>query len=352
MRVLLDTSPINTEHGIRGIGVYTRTLAEALENLEGVEVIRSAALQKNSKPIVDLIHYPFFDFFFTTLPLFRRAPTIVTIHDVIPLKYPKNYPAGIKGSIRSKIQQFNIKTVQAIITDSRHSKNDILKYFQIPSEKIHVVQLAANPTIQRPTNKEIQNVLDKYQLPEKYVLYVGDINFNKNIPQLIKSIRYLPSDIHLVCLGKNFREQEIHEWEVIEQQIALSDVRERVHFMPSILSEATIELSAIYSGAQAYIQPSIDEGFGLPILEAMICKTPVVCTELGSLPEVAGVYAFYSSDSSAEALSEATKRAISQTKKARSEFVEDAFKWANQFSWQKTALDTRAVYEKVIQSTK
>ncbi len=348
MRVLLDTSPINTAHGIRGIGVYTRTLAEHLEELEGVELIRSATLHKGEKPKVDIIHYPFYDFFFTTLPLRRAAPTVVTIHDVVPLKYPEEYPAGIKGTIRAKVQNYSLASVDAIITDSMHSKNDIISYLNVPAEKIHVVQLAANPSIKEATPKVISMVRRDHNLPKKYILYVGDINFNKNIPQLIKSVKYLPHNVHLVCLGKNFKPQDIPEWKLIEQQIALSNVRDRVHFVSTVLSEANEELSALYSGSLAYIQPSIDEGFGLPVLEAMMCKTPVVCTKLGSLPEVAGTYAFFSDDASAESLAETIEDALSMSKTEREAYVQTAFNWAKQFSWHKTALDTKAVYQKVI----
>lgn len=348
MRILIDTSPITNAHAIRGIGMYTRILAAYLDSLEDTTVIRSATLAKDEQIEIDLIHYPFYDFFFDTLPLVKRAPTVVTIHDVIPLKYPKVYTPGLKGYFRSKKQQFALRNVNAVITDSVHSKNDIMKYLGIPSFKIHVVPLAANPELEHVGRVKVSQIREKYSLPNTYILYVGDINYNKNIPQLIKSLKYLPEHIQLVCVGKNFTQQEIPEWQKIEQQIALSNVSDRIIFLSQIFGGANADLSAIYSGAKAYVQPSIDEGFGLPILEAMICETPVVCTKLGSLNEVAGIYAEYSNGETAEELAAAILKIVELNPEERKRTTDKAKLWAKQFSWEKTAMDTRAVYEKIL----
>lgn len=345
--VLIDTSPMNSGHSIRGIGAYTRHLTNELKNRYDLTTITSSEYSTfKDKPKIDLIHYPYFDLFYPTLPLNITKTTVVTIHDVIPLKFPEFYLPGIKGKINFERQKLLLKNVNAVITDSHSSKKDIVEYLGIAEQKIHVIYLAANPELKSSSETEIKKVAKKYNLPKKYVLYVGDINYNKNIPQLIKMVKFLPGDIDLVCVGSNFREQDIPEWRWIETQVALSDVSRRVHFLTEILTDSIEELSAIYSGAVCYIQPSLWEGFGLPILEAMQCRTPVVSSNLGSLPEIGGEYANYSEPKAEEMATMATD-VLNWSKTKRLELTRSAYAWSQSFSWQKTADQTIEVYNKI-----
>lgn len=346
--VLMDTTPLNSAHSIRGIGTYTRLLTSQLENFENLKLLRSSVYNSGKpKSKIDLIHYPFFDLFFPTLPLNIHKPAIVTIHDVIPLRYPEYYPLGIKGKINFERQKLALKRISAIITDSHSSKKDIMNYLGIADQKIHVIYLAANPDLQAQNETEVLKITKKYNLPKKYLLYVGDINYNKNIPQLIKVLKFLPSDIHLVCVGKNFSEQDIPEWQWIETQLALSDVENRVIFLTDILTDSAEELSALYSGAECYVQPSLWEGFGLPVLEAMQCRTPVVSSNQGSLPEIGGEHAVYC-EPKAEALAENIQNVLDWSKTKRLEVTRAAFAWSQSFSWQKTAEQTIEVYKSII----
>lgn len=347
MRVLIDTSPLNSGHAIRGIGTYTRELVEHLEQLDEVEIVRSTILGEGEKAKADITHYPFFDLFFNTLPMAFSRPTVVTIHDVIPLKFPEQYPPGVKGKIRFEKQKMALRTANGIITDSNASKQDIEKLLGISEDKIHVVYLAANPDLKAQKEAVIKRVKKTYDLPNKYVLYVGDINYNKNIPQLIKMVKYLSDDIHLVCLGKNFVEQDIPEWNWIETQLALSNVTDRVKFITNVLTDSDDDLAAIYSGAQCYVQPSLYEGFGLPVLEAMQCRTPVVSTKVSSLVEVAGDHAVYTGPEAAE-LAKGVEEVLSWTKTKRAEKIRAAYKWSQIFSWKKTAKDTFSVYKNIL----
>src|SRR5690606_1045908 len=95
----------------------------------------------------DLVHYPYFDLFFATLPLFRTRKTVVTIHDVIPLRYPEKFPSGLRGALSLYKQKVALSTVDAIITDSQSSSKEIQKLLGVPSHKIHPVLLAANENI-------------------------------------------------------------------------------------------------------------------------------------------------------------------------------------------------------------
>src|SRR5690606_34821650 len=108
---------------------------------------------------------------------------------------------GIKGKLRFEKQKLALKTASGVITDSESSKTDIIERLGIPAEKVHVVYLAANPNLVAQKDAVIGKILKRYQLPKEYLLYVGDINYNKNIPQLIKMVKFLPENLHLVCVG-------------------------------------------------------------------------------------------------------------------------------------------------------
>ncbi|MEA2056913.1 MAG: glycosyltransferase family 1 protein [Patescibacteria group bacterium] len=345
MKVLLDTSPLADANALRGVGMYTRSLAEYLEKEENIKVKRSGDKDKDFQP--DLIHYPFFDLFISTLPLVKSKPTVVTIHDVIPLLYPKQYEPGLKGTIKLKKQKLALNTVKAVITDSKTSKRDIHQHLGVPIDKIHVVYLAANPKLKKPEKKIVNKVIKKYQLPEKYILYVGDINYNKNLPQLIKSLRFLPEKIKLVLVGKNFKEQNIPEWRWVKAQVTMSEVEKRVIYLNEILGDADQELSAIYAQAEVYVQPSLYEGFGLPVLEAMQCKTPVVSSNQGSLPEVGGAFALYTQPE-AEKMAQRVEEILKWDTKKRKQAIKNAYNWSQIFSWKKTVQATIKVYEQIL----
>ena len=346
MKILIDTSPLDTGHAIRGIGTYTRLLTEHLEKRSDISAVRSGTQKAEGfKP--DLVHYPYFDLFFSTLPILKKYPTVVTVHDVIPLIFPDKYEPGLKGRARFIKQKSALKNVQSVITDSESSKRDIEEHLGISSAKIHVVYLAANPELKKADETEIKRVKRKYKLPKNYVLYVGDINYNKNIPQLIKAARYLPQHVKLVCLGKSFIEEDIPEWHWIETQLALSNVEKKVKFLADVPGGAVSDMAAIYSGALCYIQPSLYEGFGLPVLEAMQCQTPVVSTKTSSLTEVGGDYVTYV-DQEAESIAKGINQVLGLSKTKRQKRIKAAFRWNQTFNWDKTAQETVSVYRKVL----
>ncbi len=344
MKVLINVQPLSSGHAVRGVGMYTRFLTEALEKNNQLEVYRSG-LNEIKNP--DITHYPFFDLFFPTLPFLNRGKTVVTIHDVIPLLFPKQYPPGKKGSLNFMRQKLALKKVAAVLTDSQASKKDLVFHLGVPAEKVHVVYLAANPFLQPTTENYAEQVRKQLNLPKTYVLYVGDINYNKNVPQLIKALKYLPRHVHLVCVGKNFVEQDIPEWQAIEAQLALSDVTARVHFVPNILTDDYATLSAIYSGALVYVQPSLYEGFGLPLLEAMRCQTPVISAKNSSLKEVGGEAVIYSG-TTAEALAENIELVLEMSEPQRQKIINQASRWEQNFTWEKTAEETLKVYQSLL----
>lgn len=347
IKVLIDTSPLGDANAIRGVGVYTRLLTEFLSRRKDVEIWRSADPNLPADLTPDVIHYPYFDLFFSTLPLIKKSKRVVTVHDVIPLKFPDFYPSGVKGGLRFQKQKLALKNTSAVITDSKASQADIAQMMSVSSEKVFPIYLAANPEIQKPPQTVINSVKRKYKLPQKYCLYVGDINYNKNLPQLIKAVKFLPRELKLVLVGKSFYPQGIPEWQWIDTQLEMSNVRDRVRFLTQITGDANQDLSAIYAGARVYVQPSLYEGFGLPILEAMQCRTPVVCTRTSSLIEVGGSHVVFA-DPQAESLAKEISTVFEWSKNKTELFTRQAFKWSQNFSWEKTAQETVNVYKQVL----
>ncbi|MDQ5951817.1 MAG: hypothetical protein QG639_1098 [Patescibacteria group bacterium] len=346
MNVLLDTSPLKTGHSHRGIGLYTSMLFKYLKQIPDLHIFETRDQAKNAA--IDVVHYPYFDLFFHTLPILKPAKkSVVTIHDVIPLEFKEQYRAGKKGTVAFYSQRLALSNVSTILTDSLSSKKSISEKLQVSERKIRPIYLAGNPSLKAQDEETVNKVREKYQLPKTYILYVGDINYNKNIPQLIKSLKFLNENVHLVLFGKNFHPQDIPEWQWIETQIALSDVAARVHFITELDGIVDTELSALYSGAAVYVQPSLAEGFGLPVLEALQCKTLVVSSNKTSLPEVGGGSVAYC-EPIAEALADAVEGELALSPSERALKIAEGYTWSQSFSWKRTAQETYEVYKSLV----
>lgn len=329
--------------GPRGIDVYATSLYNELASTHSRDKTflsrGSVGTQK-----VDVVHYTFFDPFFLTLwSRHHKAKYVVTVHDLIPLKFPAHFPVGIKGKIRWFMQKRALLQASAIITDSICSKKDIVELTGIQEDKVYVVPLAAGHTT--VNEKMVRMVRSEYSLPERYLLYVGDINWNKNIPGLIRSFGELGSkQTHLVLVGKAFASSKgTTEYKEIEAAIEASGKRDYIHMLGFVPSH---HLPAIYRGAVLYVQPSWYEGFGFPILEAMEQGTPVASASTGSLPEVGGIFAHYFDPSDHDGMTNTLKDLL-KNKEKREKYIEDGKKWARTFSWERVVEETRVVYEKI-----
>ena len=323
----------------RGVGRYAAWLQEACQEVNTVKIV-------DKKSAAQVIHYTFFDLYKNTLrPVKKNQKLVVTVHDLIPLLFPKDYPVGWRGRINLWRQKSQLKKAAAIVADSQATKDDLVTKFKLPAQKITVVYLAANPKLQAAGAEQIAQIKKSYALPDRYLLYVGDINFNKNLAQLIKALKFLPSEIHLVMVGKNFVPSDIPEWIILQEQMDLSEVKDRVKFLSSVTLDS--ELSALYSGAVAYVQPSYYEGFGLPLLEAMRCRTPVICQRNSSLSEVGGEHVIYSDSLRAEDFAAAVLKVLDLTAGQREQMINKAEVWQQEFTWARTARTMAQIYEKV-----
>lgn len=337
-RVGFITKSISDGNAIRGVGFYAKRLLPMLNAQCSKYNIEIVELDKNNWDlrfgICDLIHYPYFDLFRHTLPIFKNTKTVVTIHDVIPLEFSQIYKPGIRGFVNLQLQKLALSGVERVITDSQASAKAIHKYLEIPSEKIKPIYLAAD-TMFRP-----KKVSKKYNLPDKFVLYVGDVNWNKNIPNLIKACEQI--NYPLVIIGK--QAAEIEKMDLNHPELShLSTNYELITKYPVRLGFVPDEdLVDIFNLASVYCQASFAEGFGLPVLEAMACGTQVAISNTHSLPEIAGCAAEYFDPGNVLDMSKAIKKAVDN------KF--DVVSQAQKFSWEKTATQTLEVYRDILGS--
>ena len=286
MKVGIHLGGLGSGHEVRGIGVHTSELLKELKLKTKNSELKIEEYNQSKK--YDLVHYTVFKPFSFSLPFRKPAKKVVlTIHDLIPLIYPKHYPVGIKGNLIFFIQKLLIKkNVDAIITISETSKKDICRFLGVDPSKVHVIYLAPKNVFKpitdhrspaSPSQGGLSTVQKKYNLPDSFALYVGDVNFNKNIPGLIEMCKYV--NIPLVIVGKQAVEIGDRDRDLSHQELThlkgldWSNVI-RLGFVPDH------DLAAIYNLADIYIQPSFYEGFSLPPLEAKACGTWVIATKI------------------------------------------------------------------------
>jgi len=351
MRLAL-VKPPNIAHSVRGIGVYGQGLSSGLGSFPN---LKAELLGLSFSPFdyknFDLVHFLYFDPFFLTLPPVRMTKTVVSVFDLTPIVLWPHYPRGLRGEVKWQIQKFLVSKVDHIVTLSENSKSDIQKVLAIPTRKITVTPLAAGEEFHRIRDyKLLQVVANKYQLPEKFILYVGDVNYNKNIPGLLEAfmlVKKKDTDVKLVIVGKAFQNRDLPEVQRINQLIGSLRLNSEVVIVGYVSDQ---ELVAIYNLARVYVQPSIYEGFGLPVVQAMICGLPVVCGRNSSLPEIGGEAAVYAEVGDPEDLAEKIVRVIKMGSSEYRQLSARSHSQANKFSWGKTAARTVAAYEKVLSS--
>ncbi len=328
-------------HAARGIGYYVKNLIPKLLSHApeyNIEITQISDLSILEHTIFDIIHYPYFDLFTHSLPIFSKSKVIVNIYDVIPLLHPDHFPPGIKGKINLQLQKLALRNVSAILTDSYSVIGDIVRYLHVPHSKIKLIYLAPGDHFQKNTFH-----LD---LPNKFILYVGDINFNKNLPLLIRTAHQ--NKYNLIIVGKNaanIPNMDLKHTELIH----LKDIVKLVSTSPYIkclgyVSDA--DLVAIYNQATVYCQPSYSEGFGLAVLEAMACGTPVITSDTPTLIEISGDAALHFDPNSQASLEQVLHQVYSQTQ-LRARLSKAGLSRAKSFSWDKTALETLNVYNSI-----
>lgn len=349
MIIALDISPLERghflQHRVRGTGMYINSLKESFTKYFPQNSYTFFTKRSEIPNDCDVVHILYFEPFFLTLPFFNKYRTVVTVHDFTPFVFPKYFPSGIKGKIKWMIQKSLLQKAHGIIADSLASKKDIIKFANIPEEKVHVVYLAAGKEFGIVEEKEKVKIKKKYDLPDEFVLYVGDVTWNKNLPRLVDAIAM--TDIPIVMVGKALTDDKVdiqNPWNrdllVVRKKIKNNTQFILLGFVP------TEDLVALYNLATVFVMPSIYEGFGLPILEAMQCGCPVITTKGGSIPEVGGQAVFYADPYETDSIASGITKVISD-KSLQEKLSESGMKQAAKFSWEKTVAQTMGIYESI-----
>lgn len=341
MKIGFNISPLQTKQRFRGMGSYASNLLDVLEQRNDLEIVKFEETNELKK--VDIVHYPYFDLFFKTLPHNKKFPTVVTIPDVIPLIYPTHYPPGIKGKIRHFLQKRALENVKCVITISKQSKRDIVKYLKIPEQKIFVTYLAPNVKYTKLEDEAIlKQVKNKFKLPDTFALFGGNNNWNKNLLNTIQACVDLEVDV--VVRGEGFMSKdnldspELRDFKIFLEKFATDP---KVHIIGYVDETESI---ALHNLASVLILVSYYEGFGLPILEAQACGTPVITSNTSSIPEVAGNSAMLVNPNEIEDIKNAISMVL-ENSKLKNELIKKGFENVKRFSWEKVAKETVQVYE-------
>lgn len=396
MRIAIDYTPAIQQQA--GIGRYARELVRALARLDadneyvllqagrGAQAeaggwpdnfrVRSIPItdrwlailwQRLRVPIpvevltgsVDIFHSPDF-----VLPPVRNACTVLTVHDLSFLTTPATADAGLRDYLMKAVPR-SVARADHILADSRSTKNDLVTYLDADPEQITVVYPGVDPRFRPLGEPAIADVCARYGLRRPFILSVGTLQPRKNYPALIQAFarlcrgeagridglaaegsRHRPASpprqgayLELVIAGgRGWLFDEVFE------TVARLGMDHRVQFLGHVADE---DLPALYNAADVFALPSLYEGFGLPVLEALACGTPVVTSDVSSLPEVAGDAALLVSPDDVAGISEALWRVLTD-EQLRSTLHRRGLIQAQRFTWQRAAETVLGIYRQVV----
>ncbi len=373
MRIAMSTKTVMTPTGQRiqfdGIGVYTYYLMHALAT-QGVEIenLYFRSLKAGPRPTamtsmcycamhplyshhlpfncyqkiedqVDLIHVTDY-----RMPKLRRRPLVVTLHDAIMFKHPQWVSPRLRW-LKNTLLKKSAKQADHVVTVSQTMRADMINYWGIAEEKISVVYNGISRDWLQPVSVETcAEVIDRYQLPSNYLLFVGTLQQRKNIERILDAYLQLPAllrqEMKLLIVG------QLHPGLTPPGLIArLQHCQERgeVRWLSWLPFKS---LRVLYQGASALLYPSLEEGFGLPILEGFAVGIPVISSNEGAMAEVAGGAAYLVDPRSTEAISAAMVAVSNEAVKL--ELIAKGRSRVRDFSWQRCAQRMISVYNRLI----
>jgi glycosyltransferase involved in cell wall biosynthesis len=323
---------------LSGLGENFRAVAETAGNYSLAEQFKiPLALRREG---VTLFHAPHY-----VLPPLVHCRSVVTIHDCIHLMFPQYLPHKLAfGYARASIATASRRATR-VLTVSESSKRDILRFVDLKPEKIDVIYNSYDPQFAvEPLEDVVVRVRERYQLHDEFVLYAGGVKPHKNLERLIEAFHLVRNrgldHLKLVMIG-----DEISKYASLRRAVHRYQLHKYVRFHGH-LSEDT--LAVMYRLAGAFVFPSLYEGFGLPPLEAMASGTPVVTSNVSSLPEVAGDAAVLVDPYDPGAIADGIYRVLSDEGLRRS-LREKGLARARQFSWETSVRRVRRIYQEVVE---
>ena len=288
---------------------------------------------------IDLFHAPHY-----VLPPLTPCKSVVTIHDCIHLRFPQYLPNRLAYAYARSSLWFATHRSERVLTVSEASKRDILRYFRVPDRKIDVIYNAIDERFgEPPSPEEIERVRDRYQLNAPYVLYAGNIKPHKNLERLIEAFHTLRrgdlEHVKMLIIG-----DEISKYATLRRAVHKYKLHKHVRFFGFVPDKT---LAVLYRLARAFVFPSLYEGFGLPPLEAMASGTPVITSNLSSLPEVVGDAALLIDPYDPDAIADAMRRVLLDSDLREDLRLRGARRVA-EFSWERSVRRVREIYEEVL----
>lgn len=259
--------------------------------------------------------------------------SVVTIHDLIFLKFPELYKT-IDRILYNQKFKYAVNNADKIIAISEQTKKDIVEYYNIDANKIEVIYQGCHPAFKKKkSQEEKERIRTKYNLPKSFLLNVGSIEPRKNALQIVKAIKNI--DIPLVIIGKETKYSA-----QIQQYIQEKGLQHRVHILQGFTMD---ELACIYTMADIFIYPSKYEGFGIPIIEALYSGVPVITTNSGVFPEAGGPFSYYIDPENTEEIGYAINSILSNNS-MRNEMIEKGLEYVKRFNDETLAKQWQELY--------
>ena len=278
------------------------------------------------------------------LPAFVTSRVVVTIHDIIHLLFPEFLPSRLAFFYAHRMIRRSLARGDRVITGSNSSRSDLMRYFDVDGKKIDVIYHGVEPLFHEPLPAdELARRRDRLGLDRPYLLFVGNPKPHKNLDHVIKayarSLELHRYDASLVCVGSRPKADF-----KIRQRAAQLGVADRVKLLGHVDHE---ELPAIYQGATLFLYPTLYEGFGLPVIEAMASGVPVITSDTSALEEIGRGYAHLVNPLDVEGTAAAIAHCMTDPDHRRS-LTELGRKRAREFRWERAAAGTLEVYQQVL----
>lgn len=327
--VVYDPRAADAASAVRGIGRYLQLLHESLpQSTRFVNDIQDALdADIFINPFFNVIQYPLF-----TKRIAKKQ--IAIIHDLIPLKYPRDFPLGMRGRFAVFRNKQSLGMYDMIVTDSDASKNDIMKILGVPENIIHVIYPSLPGNVEKAKPKK-----PSLKLPDSYVVYVGDATANKNLLVTAAAIKH--AAVTAVFVGKTFGQPVVdHPWTAHLKKFKQITENDDRFIFPGFVTDE--ELKYIYKNAAANILLSTDEGFGFSYVEAAACKTPSLLADRPIFHETAADTALFTKPTDAEEAAGLIKLLVTE-KKMRDELGEKAYKRSKIYSEDQFTKDWKVI---------
>lgn len=267
----------------------------------------------------------------------RGIKSVVSVHDAIFIRYPHLYKS-IDRKIYTRKLRTACKRADKIVAISEQTKNDLVEFFHIPAKDIQVIYQGVNPIYWKEfLDEEPQDVRERYGFPEKFALFVGTLEVRKGVDKILDA--QLETGIPVVYVGR-----PTQFWEDLKSSDKYKDIQHLIYTPEIRLDE---DLAKVYRIAELFIYPSIFEGFGIPVLEALISKTPVITSNLSSLPEAAGPGSKLVDPESQEEITVALQEVWSNDS-LKKEMIKTGYTFAQSFKDEAIAKEWNLVYQSLI----